>query len=361
MNKSVKKQILNIVFVVLLMVFTVYAVSKSTNELNYSNIKSFFANANLVYIGIAFICWAGFVLFEALSLHIILKKLGYKSRFKHSIGYSTADIYYSAITPSASGGQPASAYYMVKDGIDGGTSGFSLIFNLVGYTSAIIIIGVFSLIFGFKEFLELNTFVQVLVLLGIASQILLLSFFISCMCYHTLVKKVGHGIVKLLNKVRIIRKKEKWLDRVDNIVDKYRDSYEEFKKHKRTLIPVILCNLGQRVAQVFISVFVCKAATDCSMLDVFLLQAFVVLGSNTIPIPGGAVAFEYLYLNTYCLLFGEEFIVIAMMVTRFISYYFSMFVSFIYTITYHMVKKRKIERKPRRFFGGIKNGKEIGK
>jgi hypothetical protein len=25
------------------------------------------------------------------------------------------------------------------------------------------------------------------------------------------------------------------------------------------------------------------------------------------------------------------------------------------------VKKRKIERKPRRFFGGIKNGKENGK
>lgn len=356
MNKSVKKQILNIVFVVLLMVFTIYAVSKSTNELNYSNIKSFFADANLIYIVIAFTCWIGFVLFEALSLHIILKKLGYKSRFKHSIAYATADIYYSAITPSASGGQPASAYYMVKDEIDGGTSGFSLIFNLVGYTAAILIIGVFSIIFGFKDFLELNTFVQVLVLLGIASQILLLSFFIACMCYHTLVKKVGHGIVRLLSKVRIIRKKEKWLNRVDNIVDKYKDSYEEFKKHKRTLIPVILCNLGQRVSQILISVFVCKAATDCNMFDVFLLQSFVVLGSNTIPIPGGAVAFEYLYLNTYCLLFGEEFIVIAMMVTRFISYYFSMFASFVYTITYHMMKKRRIERKSKRFFGGIKNG-----
>ena len=352
MTKNTKKQILNISFVVILLVLTVFAVSKSTDELNYTNLKNFFANSNPLYLIAAFICWIGFVLFEALSLHIILRKMGYKSRFKHSIAYSTADIYYSAITPSATGGQPASAYYMVKDEIDGGTAGFSLIFNLVGYTAAILIIGVFALIFGFDTFMDLPIFGQFLVLLGVLSQVLLLSFFISCMCYHTLVKKVGYTIVRLLSKIRIIRKKEKWLARVDNVVDKYNVCYEEFKKHKRTLIPVILCNVAQRVAQVLISAFVCKSAIDCSIFDVFVLQSLVLLGYNTIPLPGGSGAYEYLYLQVYGLYFAEEFIVISMMVARFLSYYLSMFICFVYTITYHMMKKRKVERM-QKVLGGI--------
>ena len=57
--------------------------------------------------------------------------MGYKPKLYSSLAYSTADTYYSAITPSASGGQPASAYYMVKDEVSAGASGFSLIFNLV--------------------------------------------------------------------------------------------------------------------------------------------------------------------------------------------------------------------------------------
>lgn len=353
MNRSFKKQIINIIFVVILFVITIFAVSKSTDELNFSNLKSFFLKANPIYLILAFICFIAFVLFEAISLHIILRKLGYKSRFKHSIAYATSDIYYSGITPSATGGQPASAFYMVKDGIDGGTTGFSLIFNLVGYTSAILIIGIVTMALGFKSFLKLDSLVKVFVITGIVFQTILLFFFIMCMCYQAIVKKVGYGIIKLLHKIKIVRKKEKWLSKVDNIVDKYSNCYSEFKKQKRTLLPVILCNLGQRVSNIFISIFVCLSATKCNILDLFILQSFVILGSNTIPIPGGAVAFEFLYLNIYSLLFVDEFIVISMMVTRVISYYLSLIICFIYTIVYHMIKKRKIENKNVIISGGM--------
>lgn len=353
MNRSFKKQIINIIFVVILFVITIFAVSKSTDELNFSNLKSFFLKANPIYLILAFICFIAFVLFEAISLHIILRKLGYKSRFKHSIAYATSDIYYSGITPSATGGQPASAFYMVKDGIDGGTTGFSLIFNLVGYTAAILIIGIVTMALGFKSFLKLDSLVKVFVITGIVFQTILLIFFIMCMCYQAIVKKVGYGIIKLLHKIKIVRKKEKWLSKVDNIVDKYSNCYSEFKKQKRTLLPVILCNLGQRVANIFISIFVCLSATKCNILYLFILQSFVILGSNTIPIPGGAVAFEFLYLNTYSLLFDDEFIVISMMVTRVISYYLSLIICFIYTIVYHMIKKRKIENKNVIISGGM--------
>lgn len=338
MKKSAKKQILNISFVVLMALVTIIALLSSSKELNYANLQQFFSNCNLLYIVIAFLCWGAFVMFEALSLHIILKKLGYKQKINDSIVYSTSDTYYSAITPSATGGQPASAYYMVKNKVPGGVAGFSLIFNLIAYTTAILIIGILALIFGFNIFLEFPVFVKVLILFGIVAQVLLLIFFISCMCYHEFVLKYGKLLVSLLHKIKVVRNKEKWMVKVETTVEKYRSCYEDFKEHKRMLIPVLLCNVAQRTSQLLISVFVCMSATKCNFFDVLIMQSFVMLGYNSIPLPGGIGAYEYLYLKIYCMSFVESFAIISMMVTRVISYYFSIIATGVYTMVYHVLK-----------------------
>jgi len=346
MNKNVKKQIFNISFVVLMVIITIVAVLNSTKELNFTNLKQFFHNCNYLYIIIAFACWGAFVLFEALSLHIILKKLGYKPKITSSIAYSTSDIYYSAITPSATGGQPASAYYMIKDGVSGGVSGFSLIFNLTGYTAAILIIGLFAFVFGFNTFMQFSSFVKILIIFGIGAQVLLLIFFILCMRYDKGVLKFGNFIVGLLAKIKIIKNKQKWLDKVENLVNKYKDCYEEFKKHKKMLMPVLICNVAQRTSQVLISVFVCKSAIECDFFEVFIMQSFIMIGYNSLPLPGGVGAYEYLYMKIYGLSFPQSFVVISMMITRVISYYFSLIVSGIYTMIYHVSKtnRKQIEK-----------------
>jgi len=345
MKKNTKKQILNISFVVLMAVITIVSLLSSSKELNYANLKQFFRNCNLIYIAIAFVCWLGFILFEALSLHVILKKLGYKQKINSSIIYSTSDTYYSAITPSATGGQPASAYYMIKNDVPGGVAGFSLVFNLIGYTAAILIIGLFALIFGFDVFLQTSAFVKILIVFGFVSQILLLLFFIACMCYHKVVLKYGKLLVVLLNKIKIIRNKEKWLTKVENVVEKYRSCYEDFKKHKKILIPVLLFNVAQRTSQLLISVFVCMSAVNCSFFDILIMQSFVMLGYNSIPLPGGTGAYEYLYLQIYCMSFSESFVIISMMVNRAISYYLSLILSGVYTMVYHVLNIKRKEIK----------------
>ena len=77
-----------------------------------------------------------------------------------AMAYSCADIYYSALTPSASGGQPASAYYMIKDGIDGGGTSFILIFNLIAYTFAIFVVAALGFILRPAMFLGFEFFVK---------------------------------------------------------------------------------------------------------------------------------------------------------------------------------------------------------
>ena len=66
------------------------------------------------------------------------KAFGYKRKFRKALVYSTSDIYFSAITPSATGGQPASAYFMMNDKIPGAVTTIVLLVNLTLYTTSII-------------------------------------------------------------------------------------------------------------------------------------------------------------------------------------------------------------------------------
>ena len=72
--------------------------------------------------------------------------MGYPAKRSHGFVYSAADVYFSAITPSASGGQPASAYFMLKDGIAGTAVMAALLLNLIMYTLAILTIGLVDIL-----------------------------------------------------------------------------------------------------------------------------------------------------------------------------------------------------------------------
>lgn len=349
LSKNTKKQLINILFLAVLIGVTLFILFTSNRELNFENIKDFILRCNPWLIVAAFVCMLLFIAFEGLSLHLTSRRLGYKPKLFSSMVYSSADIYYSAITPSASGGQPASAYYMVKDGMDAGATTFTLVFNLIAYTAAILVIGVLAFIFRPRMFPHFEFFVKFLIIAGIVLQTLLLGFFIACMWCHKAVLKAGNGLISLLARMKIVKNTEKWRGKLTDEVEKYRLSFMEIRKHRALFFQALLLNVAQRVSQVLITCFVCTAADpDASFVDLFAMQAFVLLGYNSIPLPGGVGAFEYLYLNIYTLRFDNTFIVVAMMVTRVISYYLCMALSGVVTLVYHIrLMKRKRQEIPR--------------
>lgn len=340
--KSTKKQILNIAVLVVLVAVTLIILFTSNRELNFRSIADFLRRSNIWLLIAAFACMLGYILFEAVSLHLINRTLGHKSKFRSSVVYSTADVYYSAITPSSSGGQPASAFYMVRDGIPTGTATFSLVFNLIAYTGAIILLGCTAFVLQPHMFGKFATFAKVLIILGIVAQLLLLGFFIACMLWHSAVRKCGNGLITLLCKMHIIRKEEKWRGRLNGVIEKYAGSLAALKSHRALFVIVLLLNVLQRAVQMLIPCLVCTAVTrEVPFWEIFAMQAFVTLGYNSVPLPGGVGAFEYLYLQIYSLRFETSFILAAMMVTRVISYYISMALSGVITLVYHGVHIRR--------------------
>ncbi len=342
MKKSQRKQLLNIGFVLVLALLTFLMLRLSSDELNFDTVAEFFSSCNLWFIAIAIGCMLLYAFFEALSLHIILRRFGYRPRWSGSLAYSASDIYYSGITPSATGGQPASAFYMIRDGISGGTACFALVFNLVGYTAALLLIGVVVLALNFPLFLAFSVWVKLFIIAGFVAQLSLLLLFAACIRHPGAVLRIGNFFITLLVRIHIIKKEQKWRNKVTGVVDKYRGCFDYCKHHSGLFWQVLICNVLQRAALILVSAFVCLSAADCSVWEMFSMQAFAMMGYNSIPLPGGSGAFEFLYLNIYEHAgFTPEFVLVAMMITRVISYYISMLLSGIYTAVYHVLHPKK--------------------
>ena len=345
MNKKVRKHLFNILFVLVLLGLTVFILIKSNKELSWADVRAFFSNCNPAYIVLAVCGMLVFLLAEAWSLKNIAKKFGYKTKFVSAFAYSSADAYYSALTPSATGGQPASAYYMVKDGIDAGSTTFILVFNLLGYTAAIFVLGVAAFVIslftstGGWAFLDFSVLSKVFIVVGVVMQVFLIWLFVACLKHPGAVLKTGGALIALLAKLKFSKKPEILREKLSAMVEKYRYCGAQIKKHRNLFLQTLLFNVLQRGAQVAITAFVFKAAKpQTDMLHVFALQCFVLLGYNSMPLPGGSGVFELLYLNVFSTVafFDKPFLVVAVMVTRVISYYGCLIFSGIFTLAYHV-------------------------
>ncbi|MDE6201270.1 MAG: flippase-like domain-containing protein [Clostridiales bacterium] len=349
MTKKAKKQIINIAVLVILIgvTFTVLFVSQ---DINIHDIGDFLYNCNPWYIVGAFGGMLGYIMFEAVSLHIIARKLGHKSKFTSSIAYSTSDLYYSAITPSASGGQPASAFYMMRDGMSGGTAGFTVLFNIISYTAATILVGLFGIIACPGMFGQIGHWLaKTLVIVGFVIQLALLALLLLCLFRARVILKIGNWGITLLSKMHIVKKTDKWRGKLDGVVTKYRACRTVIKKHPMLFINALILNTAQRVSQTLIPCFVIMASplfgeVDVTFLELFCMQAYVMIGYNSIPLPGGTGVYEYLYPNVFGIGFPDmTFVLSAMMVSRAISFYISMVVTGLYTLVYHAIGIKKIK------------------
>lgn len=346
LSKSAKKQICNIAFLLLLIAVTLTVLLLSYKELNFGNIIAFVKNSRWWLLILSVVCMVMGIIFEGLSLFTISRSLGHKTRLLPSFAYSSAYTYYSAITPSATGGQPASAYYMVKDGMSAGTASFTLVMNTVAYIASLVVLTAVAFAIKPQLFLEFEFWPKFFVILGVVIQSALFVLLFLCMTFNKALKKFCNGIITLLTKMRIVKNPEKWRNKVEVEVGKYADCFMQFKKKPFVLFIALVFNVCQRVVRVLITCCICIAADpDAPFWDIFVLQSFITVGYTSLPMPGGVGVFEYLYVRIFGLIFADTaFILSSMMVMRTVSYYLSIVVSGIITLAFHT---RLLHRKSR--------------
>ena len=102
--KKYRKHIINAIFLIVLFGITVYVIFK---DQEIDTIFRYIKLANPIYLILGFIMMLVFVCSESVIINYLMNTLSYKVGILSCIKYSFIGFFVSAITPSASGGQPA--------------------------------------------------------------------------------------------------------------------------------------------------------------------------------------------------------------------------------------------------------------
>ena len=290
----------------------------------------------------------GFIFFEGTALTVIVRSLGYPATHRRGFLYSAADIYFSAITPSASGGQPASAFFMIRDGIPATAVMATLLLNLIMYTMAIITIGLAAILLFPKIFLRFSPVGRAFILIGILTLTGLAVLFYLLMRRQQMLKKLALGTASLLERLHCRHAARKIRQKLDHALEEYDQCVNLLFDKKHMLLQAYLLNLLQRLSQLGVTIFLFLAmGGHLSVLpELFATQIYVVLGSNSMPVPGAMGVADYLMLNGYQALMDKAASYQLEILGRGISFYACMILSMITTgIGYLLLKKHKWGKK----------------
>lgn len=322
-KKKSKKILWSLAFV-LIAALTVWAVTSQNESFSLVSFVKFLGTLDVKYVILAFLGMIGFIVFEALALRTIGKSFGYKRSIGRNFTYSSADIYFSAITPSASGGQPASALFMVQDGIPASMTTVILIVNLVMYTFAIIIIGLVSLVLSPSVFLHFSTLSQILIIVGCLVQVLIAVFFILVLRHPKILYKICSFFLTILAKLHIIKNLAAKKEGLGKSLKTYRRYVHQIRGKKWMLVRALIFNILQRASLISVTVFAFLASGGAveNAVEMWVLQSMVVIGTNTIPIPGAMGVSEFMMQDAFGMLMAETLAVNLMLLSRSVSFYF---------------------------------------
>ncbi len=280
---------------------TFYAIIRHSDDFSPERLAGMLRGASPFWIACAFLCMLGFVLFEALSLRHLCAFLGYRRSLWRNTVYSAADIYFSAITPSATGGQPASAVLMLRDKIPGAVTTMSLLLNVMLYTVSLLVVGALCFLFCPRAFFSFSLPSRILILLGGLIQTLLVVGLLLLILREKIILRIADFGLSLLHRLHLLKNVETKRESLHRMAEEYRVCIGAFRKGKLVVLRVFLLNLLQRFCNIGVTLCVFLATGGSALLsrEVLVTQGFVVLGSNAIPIPGAVGVSDGLFLDGF--------------------------------------------------------------
>lgn len=344
-----KKNLVWTLITVIIAVISIWSVISQAHHFSLENFGDFITGSNPGWMCLAVFWMIFYIFMEGHALQNILRAFGYRRRWINCTVYSAADIYFSAITPSATGGQPASAFFMMLDNLPAAVVTIALLLNLALYTISIMTVGILALIIRPEIFINFNGFSKFLIVTGYVILTLLAVFFILLVRYEQILNKICLRLIRLLNKLHIIKNTKRYEDKLNDIIDEYRKCSKLLDGKKKRVIAAFVCNFLQRFVQICIPATVVLAMERSfdNAVSVWITQVFVTIGSNCVPIPGAQGVSDYLLLDGLGVMMGNDVAINLDLLSRCISFYGCIIVSIIIVAiayAYHMkhgsMKKR---------------------
>lgn len=352
MRMGKKKGIVNAVFLSLVFAATVWMVFHGQN---LKEVVGYVQSADVRYWILAAVCVFLFTVGEAVNIGYMLHTVGLKVRVFHCLLYSFVGFFFSCITPSSTGGQPMQLFYMRKDKISTPIASLVLMIVTITYKAVLVAVGILVLILRPSKIISYLAPVLGLCWLGLFLNALTVVFLLLLVFHPTLAHSMVVRVVEWLGKLRLIRRPERYLKRIDGAMEQYSHVAGYFRAHKSVVWKVFLITLVQRflLFNVTYLIFRSFGFHGADFLTVILLQGIIAVAVDMLPLPGGMGISEKLFLTIFAPLSGGLTLPL-MIVSRGLSFYTQLILSALMTAVAHLTIARGAKGTD------IENGSEEG-
>lgn len=334
--KDLKKTILNGMLFLLLIFITYYIIFRKENlyEL-YIQIS----RLNIVYLLIALLVMVLYYTLEAYNVKKVLNAFNEKISLPKMLRYTFIGFFFSSITPGATGGQPMEIYYLTKEDIKVSHSTIALLIHLCGYQMSTITLGIIGIIL--KPYILDNELIYFFIF-GSLLNTVPITITIIGIFFPKLALKLVKVFIKILNFFKV-KNVEIISEKITTELDIYQESAKYIKSNKKEIVRAIFVALMQVIVYYAVPFFIYKSfgLSGKTIFDFILLQAILHSTVCSMPLPGSVGVTETVFLLIYGVAYPLTLLQSALVVNRFINFYFFVIVSLIV----YIIAKIKLDKK----------------
>ena len=254
--------------------------------------------------------------------------------------------YYDSITPLSLGGEPMQVAYLKKHDVSLKASLSIPVARMVFQQLAFFIVSVMALIVSSND-PSFGTFASVASIIGFVVSFSYLSLIIFLSISKKVGKKIVVGLLKFLQKIRILKNYEKIYNKVLGIVEDYQTIFREYMKSFKDFMFTFITSFLRLLVNYSMPflIYCCffTGATFDLYFKFFVCGVLIELASSFIPLPGGTGMNELTFGALFGTFFSGGRLFWAIIFWRLVTYYLHIIIGFVvvsYDISYGNKKFR---------------------
>ena len=342
--QSKKKMIVNTVFLVAIFALTIYGVFHGED---LGAMMEAMRRADVRWLLPGLLCVVFFIWGESIIIWYMMHSFQIPVKRRTCFLFSSVGFFFSCITPSATGGQPAQIYYMKKEKIPIPVSTLVLMIVTITYKMVLVVIGLGLMIFG-RGFIRTHMYnIRHIFYLGTGLNVFCVASMLLLVFHPVLARSILVKGMELLEKMHLMRYKSTRIEKLNASMDQYHTTAVYLKDHIMVLVNVFAITLFQRFALFTATWFVYKAfgLSGTNAFVIILLQSVISVSVDMLPLPGGMGISEKLFSMIFEPVFGSALLIPGMILSRGLGYYTELLISAIFTIVANFTIGRNLRKK----------------
>lgn len=320
-----KKIVLNSIIIIATSVVLVLLVFFTDGAQNMINM---IVQTEYIWLLAAFTCTFLYWGFGALTVGMLKRGIvGKRNDPGQNFKTVMVGMFFAAVTPFSTGGQPAQIYMLKRMGIDGGTGTSIIILKSVFNQTSVMVMCIALYIIN-RQFLVINIpQFNVLFAIGCSANIILLSVYGLFLFNAKATEKAVWYFLKLMRFFKIIKNPKERMEGLHDSLGRFKSGVSILNKKKAYIVGTIFTQVLQWFFLFCVPIFMLRAIEGTfvsvfgGIFDIFVCTAMVTMIAALVPTPGTSGGAEGLSLLFIAPFFYNSPKMSVVLVWRLLTYY----------------------------------------